>query len=309
MSARGVTSFVLVLLVGAGWGLLTPASKVLFAAEPSIFDGFTITVARGAWTLPVFAIGLAVAWRLDPPRLDPRRWIAALAAGVVFGAGVSLFFTLAARQTSIAHVSFVLGLTPVTNTALAALVFRTRLDRRGVVALALGIAGVALLTLTQSDDRAGLLGDALLVAWLAAFGAYSCLLRYIGARVRPATLMCIVGTVAMLTMWLLGLAPGGERAVAHVVDTPTVAWWFFGEVVVGSTLIGQTAFAAVVRRLGVSVATIGVEYTALAVGVAASLATHEQWTPLTVIAGLLLCSALAATFVPVPAPVRIRDLG
>jgi drug/metabolite transporter (DMT)-like permease len=300
LTARGLTNLLLVLLVGASWGLLTPASKVLYGAEPAIFDGFTITVARGGWALPFFLAGLAVTWRLDPPRLDLRRWVAVLAAGIVFAAGVSLFFTLAAQHTSIAHVSFVLGVTPVTNTALAALVFRTRLDRRGILALALGVVGVVLLAISQSNDRAGLLGDGFLVAWLAAFGAYSCLLRYVGTRVGPATLMSLVGSIAMATMLLIGLAAQGTRALGHVADTPTIAWWFFGEVVLGSTLLGQTAFAAVVRRLGVAVGTIGVEYTALAVGVAASVAAHERWTPLTVLAGLLLCSALAATFVRLP---------
>jgi len=89
-------------------------------------------------------------------------------------------------------------------------------------------------------------------------------------------------------------------AIAHVADSPAIAWWFFGEIAIGSTLIAQTTFAAAIRRLGVSIATIGVEYTALAVGVAMSLLMHEAWTALTVVGGLVLCCALGVTFVPLP---------
>jgi drug/metabolite transporter (DMT)-like permease len=73
-------------------------------------------------------------------------------------------------------------------------------------------------------------------------------------------------------------------------------------------VIGQTAYAAAVRRLGVALATIGSEYFALAVGVAASLALHERWNPLTVVAGAIFCCALTATFAPIPALDEPHDL-
>ena len=34
--------------------------------------------------------------------------------------------------------------------------------------------------------------------------------------------------------------------------------------------------------------------------IVASLAAHETWTTLTVIAGLILCGALTVTFAPIP---------
>jgi drug/metabolite transporter (DMT)-like permease len=110
--------------------------------------------------------------------------------------------------------------------------------------------------------------------------------------------MCLVGSISMAALLAAGLALGKGGAIAHAADSRPVAWWFFGEIVVGSTLVAQTTFAAAVRRLGVSVATIGAEYTALALGVAMSLLMHEAWTPLTVAGGLVLCAALAAAFVP-----------
>lgn len=289
----------LVVATGIGWGLLGPASKQLYAMQPA-FDGTTLAVARGLWALPLFLIGLGVTWRLDPPRLRTRQWALIVAAGVVFGLVISLVFTIAAQHTSIAHVSFLVGVSPVTNTALAALVFRTGLDRRGWIALTLGVLGVVILALSQRSDSSGMLGDGLMIFWLVAFAVYACLLRAVGNGVSSTLLMCLIGTISMgvlaIPMTLLGY--GG--AAGHVADSGAIAGWFFGEVVIGSTLVAQTAYTAAVRQLGVSVATIGAEYTALAVGTAASFAMHEHWTALTIVAGLVFCCALAVTFAPLP---------
>ncbi len=301
---RSVQNAIFILLIGLGWGLLGPASKALFAAEPGTFDGITVAVARAAWALPLCLIALVVAWRLAPPRLDARRWLAVVFASVLFGPFITVIFSVAAQHTSVAHISFLIGLAPVTNTAFAALVFRTPLDRRAVIALVLGIAGVAMLAATHSSDKSAFLGDLLMVFWLLAFAMYSCCLQYVGVRIKPPVLMSLVGTIAMAALLVPGLALGYGGAIGHVTDTPAIAWWFFGEVLLGSTLIAQPAFAAAVRRLGVALATIGAEYTALAVGVAASVVMHEAWTPLTVAGGLILCGALAVTFAPLPGTAR-----
>jgi drug/metabolite transporter (DMT)-like permease len=299
----------LVVVTGLGWGLLAVACKVLFAAEPAVFDGTTVALARGLWSLPFFLIGLGVAWRLDPPRLDARRWLLIIAAGVIFGPGVSLLYSLAAQETSVAHITFLLGVSPVTNTAAAALVFRHALDRRSRIALALGVVGIVLLAMTRRAEGASVAGDLLMLGWLATFAAYACLLRAVGAGISSTLLMCLVGTVAMIALVVPGLVTVGLGAAAHVADTPALAWWFFGEIVLGSTLIAQTTYAAAIRRLGIAVATIGAEYTALFVGIVASLVAREPWSPLTVLAAAAFCCALAVTFVPFPGRLVARRVG
>jgi len=312
VSVRSVQNVLFIGLVGLGWGLLGPASKVLFAAQPGVIDGVTLAIARSAWALPLFVLAIVVSWRAAAPRLDARRWAAVIAAGLTFGLVISVVFSIAAQHTSVAHISFLIGLSPVTNTALAALVFRTGLDRRAILALVLGIAGVSLLALSHSASGTALLGDALMVVWLIAFAVYACLLRYVGTSVSTLLLMSVVGAIGMAALLVPGLLLGYGGAIAHVTATPSAGGWFFGEVVVGSTLVAPTAYAATVRRLGVAVATIGSEYFALAVGIVASLAAHEAWNPLTVVAGFILCGALAVTFAPIPSlskPVVTRERG
>ncbi len=300
MPSRSLQNVIFVLVTALGWGLLGPASKAVYAADPGVFDGMTVSIARAAWVLPMFLFALATSWRVNPPRLDAKRWAAVVAAGLVFGLLISVLFTVAAQYTSVAHISFLLGLAPVVNTAAAALAFREPLDRRQWFALMLGIAGVSILAATHSGSRSALIGDLLMIVWLLAFAAYACLLRIVGARMNGVMTMSLVGTISMAVLLVAGVAAGKGGAIAHVTDSPRIAWWFFGEIAIGSTLVAQTTFAAAIRRLGVSVATIGVEYTALAIGVAMSLLMRESWTAMTVLGGLVLCCALAATFVPLP---------
>lgn len=291
----------LVIFVGLAWGLLAPATKALFLADHTVFDGLSVVIARGAWAFPLFLIMLGASWMLERPRLTARRWGAIGIAGLAFGFGISVLFSIAAQYTSISHISFLLGSSPITNSLAAALVFRLRIERRERLALALGFVGITLLALAHNGNHASLFGDALMLVWLAAFALYAVMIRSIGGAVSSTFVMAAVGSVAMGSIVLLSLfVPGSGRAVAHVVDTPLTAWWFLGEIILAATILGQTAFARAVPRLGVAVATIGAEYTALAVGIAASVITHEPWTIVTVIAGVILCGALAVTFVPLP---------
>ena len=304
MSPRAAINLALILLIALGWGLLGTGSKVMFAAEPAVFDGVTVAAARAAWAIPFYAIAVPVVWRIERPRIGRRQWPALAGAGLVFGL-ISVVFSIAAQHTSVAHLAFFLGISPVTNTAAAAIVFRTGLARRDW--LALGLVGVTLLAISHSNDRAAFLGDALMIGWLFGFAVYGCCLQY-AADVPPATVVAAVGAISMGATLTFSLAMGWGTAIVHVTDTLRTAGWFFGEVVLGSTLLAQTAYAIAVRRMGVALATIGAEYGALGIGVVASLVLHEAWTVLTVIAGLLFACALAASFAPLPwlGPERTR---
>lgn len=296
MSSRAVANLALIAVVALGWGLLGTASKSMFADEPPVFDGLTVAAARAAWAFPFYAIASPLVWRIERPRIGRRQWLALAAAGLVFGL-ISVVFSIAAQHTSVAHLAFFLGISPVTNTAAAAIVFRTGLARRDVVALTLGVAGVTLLAISHANDRAAFFGDALMVGWLFGFAVYGCCLQY-AAHVPPATVVATVGAISMGATLAFSVAMGWGTAIVHVTDTIPVTGWFFGEVVLGSTLLAQSAYAIAVRRMGVALATIGAEYGALAIGVVASLWLREPWTALTVLAGLLFACALAASFAP-----------
>ncbi len=289
-------NFILVLLTGLGWGLLSVGSKAVYSGTPSV-DAFSLTVARSAWALPLFLLVLAVSWYRERPQISRKQWLLIVGAALFYGPLVTLMFSLASSHTSVAHISFLIGISPVTNTAVAALVFRTGLGARSMIALALGIIGVAILAISQQGDSGALLGDVLMLFWLAGFAGYACCLRAVGPSISPTTLMGIVGALSTILVVVPGVIVGYTGGIAGVLGSVSGFWWFFGVVVLLAMIIGQTTYAAAVKRMGVSIATIGSEYTALAVGTAASLLLHESWTVLTVVAGLLFCCALAVTFV------------
>ena len=301
MRGRVGLEALIVVAVGVCWGLLAPATKALFAADGDAFDGVTVAVARAAWGLPVFVLAAAVLALRERPRLAPARWWAIAGAGVTFGIGITLTFSIAAAHTSIAHISFLIGTSPVTNSAAAALAFRLPLGRRERIALALGVIGVGLLAASRTGGSATLVGDALMLLWLAMFALYAVLLRFVGPGVSGSFTMSAVGVVALAALLLVAaVLPGAYRGIPHVLDSPGAAGWFFGEILIGSTFVGQTLYAIAVRRFGVSIATIGAEYTALTVGIVTSVLWHEAWSVLTIVAGATLIGALAVTFARLP---------
>ena len=305
MTRSGAVNAALMIAVGVGWGLLAPATKALMLADPAVFDGVSVVVARAGWSLPVFVLGGAMLLARERPRLPRGRWIAMVAAGVTYGLGIMVLISIAAGLTSIAHLSFLIGTSPVTNSFAAALAFRLPIGTRERTALALGIVGVGVLAFTHTGGAASALGDGLMLVWLGAFAAYAVLLRSVGPGISATLTMCGAGVAAMLAVIALGLAlPGAFRGVAHVFDNPSIAVWFWAEILLGATFVGQIGYTIAVKRFGVSIATIGAEYTALTAGIAVSVLWHEAWTALTIVAGFLLIAALGVTFARRPARER-----
>ena len=245
MRSRVGLDAALVVAVGVCWGLLAPATKALFVADGAAFDGVSVAVARAAWGLPVFALAALLLGLRERPHLAPSRWLAIAGAGVTFGIGITLSFSLAAAHTSIAHISFLIGTSPVTNSAAAALAFRLPLSRRQRIALALGVLGVGMLALSHTGGSATIVGDGLMLLWLAGFALYAVLLRFVGPGVSGTFTMSAVGVVALAALLLVAAAlPGAYRGIPHVLDSPAAAGWFFGEILIGSTFVGQTMTSA-----------------------------------------------------------------
>jgi drug/metabolite transporter (DMT)-like permease len=109
VNSTATINVALILGVALGWGLLGTASKAMFAAEPPMFDGFTVAAARAAWAFPVFAIALPVVWRIERPQLRLRQSLGLAGAGLVFGL-IAILFSMAAQHTSVAHLAFFLGI-------------------------------------------------------------------------------------------------------------------------------------------------------------------------------------------------------
>jgi drug/metabolite transporter (DMT)-like permease len=300
------TTFAVIAIFTAAvfWGGNAIASKILYAPEGAHFDAPGLFVARAAWTLPLFVLMAVLARPKHPPsRTD---WLLLAGTGVAFGPGACGFLALAAQYTSGAHVVLLMSLAPPVTAVLAGFILRERVDTIRVIALVVGIAGAALLTITRSATGSTVFGDLLELVQVVSYSTTFVLTRAIGRRLPLFFVSGTYGAIGMVLLVIFGLVTGRllpaiEQTLVPV-NTATF-WWFFGEIVIGLSIYGQTAQAFALRYLSAGTTAIISAYGTLAVGlVGAIFLLHESIAASGFVAGFLLAIALALALVPVRRP-------
>jgi len=299
-SVRSPTTLFLICLVGIGWGLVAPTTRLAFMLDPGVLNGATFTVARGTWTglawLPIF-LALVIRERRALDRATVARM---LGLGTIWGIGVMGFYAVATERTALAHVVFSVGLTPVAAGFLSILAYGGSIDRMRRIGLVLGVLGVALLGFERSGAHASLFGDAMLPAWILAFGAYATVaagaLRYISALLVAASANVIGGALLAATA---AFAPASREAIVAVALHPGLPLPFFGSIVLLGGFVAPLGYAYALGRAPVSVVTGGGQYLSIVVGVIASVLWFgEPFGPLSIAAGFMLAGSLAMTLLP-----------
>ena len=181
------------------WGANAIASKILYQPQGAHFDAPGLFVARAAWSLPLF---LLMAILARPQRAPSREdWALLAGTGIAFGPGACGFLALAAQYTSGAHVVLLMSLAPPVTAVIAALVLRERVNAIRIVALAVGIAGAMLLTLTRSATGSTVFGDLLELVQVLSYSTMFVLTRGLGKRYST---FFVSGTYGTIGMGLLG---------------------------------------------------------------------------------------------------------
>jgi len=295
-----IPTLAFICLTGIGWGLVAPTTRLAFALDPGVLDGATLTVARGTWTglawLPLFAVLAA----RERPALDRGTLLRLLALGAIWGPGVMGLFAIATQRTALAHVVFSVGLTPVVAGLFSVLAYGGTIDRTRRVSLGLGVIGVALLGFERGGAHATLGGDAVLLAWVVAFGGYATVaagaLHRVSALLVTASANVVGGALLAATAVP---APAARQAIVAVAVHPGVALPFFGSIVFLAGFVAPLAYAYALGRAPVSVVTGGAQYLSIATGVTVAIAWFgEPFGPLTIAAGILLAASLALSLLP-----------
>ncbi|MBC5809795.1 MAG: DMT family transporter [Candidatus Eremiobacteraeota bacterium] len=283
---------------GIGWGTLAPVAKLLFTAQGgTLFNAFTLSVARAVWAIPPFVL-LAIFTRPRGRTIERADWPLFAAGAVLVGLGLNFLYQLATQHTSAAHTVLLQGLAPLAVAAFEALFLGRRLDRVRSIALALGVCGVAAIAAGHNQGGAHVAGDAIMLAWLAVFASYSYVMRRLTGRYPTAFVTAVVWGAGFALVAILG-APLVPVAVAHSFATPDVTIAILVALVVVSALLAPAAHAAAVRRTNVTLATVGSQYAAIATGTVLALTVvHESLGPFAIAGGLLLVVALAVSLVP-----------
>ncbi|GAC1625216.1 MAG: hypothetical protein NVS4B5_17120 [Vulcanimicrobiaceae bacterium] len=292
---------ILVGLVGLGWGLVAPTTRFALDLAPHVLDGATFTVARGTWTglawLPIFIVLLARERR----SLDRQTPLVMLALGAIWGPGVMGLYAIATAKTALAHVVFSVGLTPVAAGLLSILAYGGTIDRMRRVGLGLGVLGVMLLGFERSGSHATLAGDAFLLGWIVAFGAYATVASGALRTLSPLLVTAAANVVggALLASTAL-VAPVARRAIVAVAVHPGLAWPFFGGIVLFGGFVAPLAYAYALGRAPVAIVTGGAQYLSIVVGVAVAMTWfREPFGPLSMLAGIVLVASLSATLWPI----------
>jgi len=299
---RSPITLSLIVLVGIGWGLVAPTTRLAFTLDPGVLNGFTFTVARGTWTglawLPIFVFLLVRERR----SLDRGTLAYMLALGAIWGPGVMGLFALATQRTALAHVVFSVGLTPVAAGLFSILVYGGSIDRMRRIGLGLGVLGVALLGFERSGAHATFLGDGFLLAWIVAFGAYATVasgaIRRMSALLVVASANVIGGSIVASTAIVV---PAARDAIVAVAIHPGVAFPFFASIVLFGGFVAPLAYAYALGRAPIAVVTGGAQYLSIVAGVIVAVAWFgESFGPLSIAAGIVLAASLGATLLPTP---------
>ena len=285
-----------VALVAVTWGLNAPVSKLLYRADGgALFDGYTLTVARAVWSLPLVALLL---WRTWPKGARiPRADAAPFALLSVAFAASAAVLAIALARTSAAHGVLCLGLTPAATAALEALRTRERPTLTALGAIAAGIAATAGLAANRSAAHGTFGGDLLLGAWVLIFAVYSVTARRLTAAYAPPFVVALSSTAGFALLAAGGVLLGLGGATLHALASPPAALQFFGELIVGLNFVGPLGYAYAIRWSSALVAAAATLYGSVLAGLlAARLILGEGLSLSAQIAAVLILLSLGLTF-------------
>ena len=283
----------LVLLSAAGFGAMAIFGKLAFEAGISTT---TLLLVRFALGTAVFA-GI-LAWRGE--RI-PR---AGLAVGLGLGAvgyatQAGLYFG-ALRELDASLLALVLYTYPAWVTLAAFALGRERLDARRLLALLLSSTGLVIVLAGAAAGSFDALGTALGLAAALAYTAYILVADATGVARAPFALSTLVCAGATVTFAVVGVVTG-ELDFGFEPE----GWLWLACIATVSTALPIAAFFAGLARVGPSAASIlSTLEPVVTVGLAAA-AFGESLTPLQLLGGALVLSAVVVMQWPARGRLRV----
>lgn len=227
------------LLLAAGmafFGSATPVSKLVGDVFPVYFGAMARLLLAGVILLP-FALCLDRKWREH----TKRDWLIILGVALIGNIGFSFFMLYGMKMISGVMGSIIMSLTPAV-TAIAAIIFLSEsVNARKIGALALGVAGVAVMHMTsgesgQGDVNSNWLGALLIFLAICCEATYTLLGKVGSSRMKPITLAALSALLSglLLAPWVIMQWPTEAIRQATLQDWSALAWWGVGTMALGS---------------------------------------------------------------------------
>jgi drug/metabolite transporter (DMT)-like permease len=293
-----------VLLSAAGFGLMAIFAKLAYAEGTEVSDLLVVRFGLAGAALVAVSV-----WTGALRRLDRRTVLAALGMGVFGYAAQAGLYLAAVARVDASEVALVFCVYPVLVMVAAVAIGRERFSGRRLAALALAVAGSALVLGGVSSS-----GGFDVVSSALALGSalvYTCYIL-VGDRVvrdAPAVPLTALVCVGAFTSCLTGsLLTGGPD-----LDMTAAGWGWIGVIALVCTVASILLFFSVLARVGPSMAALlsGIE-PVVTVGAAAAV-FGEVLTTAQALGGVLVVAAVvlvqwrsgAPRLVAAPVPERV----
>jgi drug/metabolite transporter (DMT)-like permease len=214
---RRVDPGLLLILTPLLWGITFPATKLAVERLP-VFSFMSWSRSLGFLTI---ALLLPLLRRSNGPA-PTRRFREVLGPGLILGTLMFVGYLLQTEgqaRTTATNAAFITGLYVVLAPILAAILFRHRLPATLWLAVALSVAGLALLSITTFDAVEVHTGDLLVLAGAVAWAAHIVVLGHYSPRF-PAWMVSVtqMGVAAALHTAFALAGPGLQAATALSAD-------------------------------------------------------------------------------------------
>lgn len=260
------------------WSAIAPFTKFALADMPTLaFMAFRMGIAA------IVTFGY-LAVRRKPIGIERTDLPQFLVAGIgLFGLS-TLFFTAGLSRTTVAHMVILASTSPLLAAVYRWAVHRERLDRRSLVAMTIGFAGVLIVVGdATSVEGASVLGDLMGLASAA---------LWVGMTVYPQPLVRKYGAMRstgwFILMALVLIVPISVPFLDDLAAEPprALAWGALVYAAMG-TMIGNTLWQGAVQQVGPARTLIYLYLQPFLSLLIAALVLGDRLTPLQAIGGLL----------------------
>jgi DME family drug/metabolite transporter len=268
------------------WGIIGILVREIDLA-PMVIVFFRVALAAGA-----VALALLVLRRLDLLRRPPP---AVHLLGVLLAVHWSLYFA-AIKETSVASAVLITYAAPIFMALLAPVLIRERVPRTSAAALAVSMAGIALITLSGGSGSGAVrpLGVALAVLAAITYAFLIVLLKKYASRVDPVTVAVHESTAAAVV-----LSPALLLAGVSLDATEAGYLLLLGA---GLTGLAGIVYLTALRWIPATTAGILAYVEPVSAALLAALLLGEPLTAGIVVGGLAIVAAGVVVAASVPAP-------
>ena len=245
-SRARLSGIIFSLLASIGFSAKAILVKLAYAYP---VDTVTLLALRMSFSLPVF-LGLSV-WlglRRDSASLELKDWFAVISLGLLGYYLSSLLDFLGLQYISASLERLILFLYPTLVIVLSALIFRQKIGRRAILAIALSYAGIILVFLHDMSytQKGMLLGSLLVFASTCTYALYLIGAGRTISKIGAMRFMAYAMTVACLATIL-------QFTIIHpfaALEVPRQVYELGVAMAIFSTILPGFFLAASIRRIG-----------------------------------------------------------